>query len=149
MTAPRWWVLLLLSAVFGMHGLQCVGAGGSSMPMQHAAVAAASSSPGHGGWVSVEVTAARAAVLPADVHPSSVLTTALDPTGHGSAGVLVDHLWMVCLAVLAAGLAGLALLLSRIRPGLLAVRRRGAHRWLGSLDPPRPPDIYSLCVLRT
>ena len=147
MTAPRWWVLLLLSAVFGMHGLQCVGAD-TSMPMPHATVAAAPAAPGHGGWAPDEVMALQAAAPPADGMGPSGPRAAVDHPGDGSPSGLMDHLGIVCLAVLAAGLAALALVLSRLRRGPRALRHR-AHRWLSSLDPPRPPDIYSLCVLRT
>lgn len=148
MTAPRWWVLLLLSALFGMHGLQCVGAD-TSMPMPQAAVTAAPAAFSHGGWAPDEVTALQAAAPMAEGIGPSGLRAAVDHPGDGSPSGLMDHLGMLCLAVLAAGLAALALVLFRRRRGLRAALRHRAHRWLNSLEPPRPPDIYTLCVLRT
>lgn len=146
MTAPRWWVPLLLAALFGMHGIQCMDAGGSmAMP---AAVAITASSPVNGAQVTGQVKASPTAAHGTDEVQGQALRAAAGAGDHHDPAGLVDHLWALCLAVLSAGLAALALLLSRARPGLRADLRHRAHRWLSGLDPPRPPDIHSLCVLR-
>lgn len=148
MTAPRWSVLLLLSAVFGMHGIQCMGAD-SSMPTPHAADAASSASASPHVAIPAEVAAVTAVLLPAPEGAPSVVGAAVDRAGHRGPAGLMDHLGAVCLAVLAAGLGALVLVLSRVRSVRPGVLRRRVHRWLSSLDPPRAPDIHFLCVLRT
>ena len=154
-TARDWAALLLLAAVFLGHGLQC---GSPSEGAAHA---------GHGGdvpTVSVTIAAAgahltaTAAVGGADAEASAPPTRHSDAAPATTAGSapghwhgLPGHLWAVCLAVLAAGLAVLLVLTG---PRLL--RRRtppaASPSWLRGLSwpvPPRPPDLFCLCVLRT
>src|SRR5688500_10739115 len=116
MRGQRGWVLLLLAAVFAMHGLQCAGADGAMPPDAHGAMhavadaepdpvlhlagpVAAMASADHmtGSPLAAAVTAATGSVPPGTDHDSS-------PHGAG-------HLWALCLAVLAAGLAVLLLAL--------------------------------------
>jgi hypothetical protein len=70
-------------------------------------------------------------------------------TDHDSSPHGAGHLWALCLAVLAAGLA--VLLLALVRRSLairLPLLPRAIGRALGSFSPPRPPDLYSLCLMR-
>jgi hypothetical protein len=64
---------------------------------------------------------------------------------HGAA----EHLWTLCLAVLAAGLAVLlAVLAPRLIGAAAAALRRARARAAGGLAPLRPPDLSALCLLR-
>ncbi|SOE03724.1 hypothetical protein [Blastococcus haudaquaticus] len=150
MGARLWTALLLLGAVVFMHGLQCASAdhpGGTPLlspaavahdvdaPM--AAVSAAMSDAGH-------TTAGSPAVGGVDAA-GVVLHGQTDTSGHGGAG----HLWSVCLAVLA---AGLALLLGLAVRRLLRLGRAAAlpafTRAARSLTAFHPPELSALCVLR-
>ncbi|MCZ2858184.1 hypothetical protein [Blastococcus sp. VKM Ac-2987] len=157
MAARGWTALLLLAAVFAMHGLQCTAAG-----TDHAA--------GHG---AATVAVAPAGLLDGGAHTSAAST----PTdAHGAhrdisamivaaaapvAGLLAaghdstpadqgGHLWTLCLAVLAAGLAVLLTLLLPRTPALPGPpRARLRPRLPAGLAPLRPPDLHALCLLRT
>jgi hypothetical protein len=149
MTPPRWWALLLLAAVFGMHGVQCMGAD-SSMVAPHADASGALPSPMPSAHVMGNDSVATAPEFSAENLLPAVPVIAAGMHEHKQPTGLMDHLWTVCLAVLSAGLAAIALLLlKKRRPSFPALSRPRGHRWLTGLDPPRPPDIYSLCVLRT
>ena len=145
--------MLLLAAVFLGHGLQC------------GSVAGGATHGVHGGdipAVSVALTAADAhltgsaavhgADFPATAPPvadhDAVPTTAGSAPEHGHG--LPGHLWAVCLAVFAAGLAVLLALAGQrlLRPALPAAWPAWL-RHLRRLAPPRPPDLFSLGVLRT
>jgi hypothetical protein len=149
-TVGRWTALLMLAAVFAMHGLPSV----SALPGRASAAApVAVSVPAP---MTTLVTAADGAHAHAADSPvigsgnSGVLEPAAGverhgPAPHDSAG----HLWTLCLAVLAAALAAvLATLLPgpvRLNGSSLERARRRAPRWL---VPPRPPDLSSLGLLR-
>ncbi|SFT58248.1 hypothetical protein SAMN05660657_01742 [Geodermatophilus amargosae] len=147
-----WAAVLLLAAVFLGHGLQCSPAAGHPTNADHG-----QGSP----TVSVALTAtdthrtdptAHAAESPAMAAPAAhtaatPATTADSTPGHWHG--LPGHLWMVCLAVLAAGLAVLAAVLAPRLVGLAspltAPRELRGARWP---TPLRPPELSSLCVLR-
>lgn len=125
-TAGRTWAAgLLLAAVFLWHGLQCEAFAGPA----HTGHVASAEQPSHGAGIPTAAAAPTGA--------------AEDP--HGVTG----HLWAVCLAVLAVGLAVLLAV-----PALRGVRRaRPGPRpsWPHGLPwpvRPRPPDLLALCVLR-
>ena len=154
MRGQRGWVLLLLAAVFTMHGLQCAAAESTAPPGAHGAIhaiAAAGPDP------VVLMAAPGAAMASADRMTAPHLATAVTastvaiPLGahHDSVPRGAGHLYALCLAVLAAGLAVLLLALLRgsraITPPLA---RRAAGRVWEWLGPPRPPDLYSLCLMR-
>ncbi len=139
MAVRLWTALLLLAAVFTLHGLQCAvgdhtagspGAGGE----QHAAVAA----------LTLPAAAAGHAPAPGSVMAAAPAHDAPKRTPHST-----GQLWTVCLAVLAAGLAAL---LALILPRLVQLARSGLPRALAdarrALMPLRPPDLSELCLLR-
>ncbi|MGY1708573.1 hypothetical protein ACI8AC_03595 [Geodermatophilus sp. SYSU D00758] len=146
---PRpWTALLVLAAVFAVHGLQCTAAADG-----HAAHAAADlSAAAHGEVASAGLVVTAA--LPVSAHALAghgVLESAphAPPGRHPwappeSAG----HLWTLCLAVLA---AGLAVLLAVVAPHLVRLASpapASARSRSGSPPPPRPPDLSALCLLR-
>ncbi len=154
-TARGWAALLLLAAVFLGHGLQCGSPSDGAahagpdrdIPTMSVTIAAAgvhltATAAGHG--------ADSAASAPPTTHSgTSPATTAGSAPGHWHG--LPGHLWAVCLAVLAAGLAVLLVLTG---PRLLRQRTPPAASpsWLRGLSwpaPTRPPDPFCLCVLRT
>jgi hypothetical protein len=161
MAARLWTTLLVLAGVFVMHGVQCTVAA-DDLAHASSAVHPAASAPGLLTHSAGEVTGTLTAATPdvagpgtapaatAPAHPASASHEATAVTGssptapHGAA----DHLWTVCLAVLAAALAALlAVLLPH--PGLvtrLALTR--VRTRLRSLTPARPPDLAELCLLR-
>ena len=143
--------MLLLAAVFLGHGLQCGSAAGDTgrpgvHPQASVVLAAGSghvtpTAAGHGPGVA-------ATAQPAAHHDATPAATAGRAPGHGHGPP--GHLWGVCLAVLAAGLAVLVALAAD-RP-LRPVPRAAWPAWLRDLRwpaPPRPPDLFALCVLRT
>lgn len=154
MRGRRGWVLLLLAAVFTVHGLQCAAADSGAPSGEHGnvhALAAAGSDPG------LHLVAPGAVMVPTDHMTAPALTAAVttatvgiplgadhDPTPQGA-----GHLWALCLAVLAAGLAVLLLALVRRSTEMrLPVPRRPFGSTWAWLSPLRPPDLYSLCLMR-
>ena len=160
MAARLWTALLMLTAVFAMHGLQCTAAAdgaGSAATTAHVAT------PAHAG--SVAMTAVPAGQVgpapgaasfddPMPAHTTATATVAavaaLVDAGHsGAPHDWVAHLWTACLAVLAVALAVLlALLVPRLvqlEPPAPRNASTRARRW-GT--PPRPPDLSALCLLR-
>ncbi|MCZ2839775.1 hypothetical protein [Modestobacter sp. VKM Ac-2985] len=144
---PRvWTALLLLAAVFGVHGVQC------TMPdptLGHESVTVAPTA-------SVDVPAAAAAgpiVVAAAMRGHQ--HAALPGTGGaGDPGSLAPwhdgHVLAFCLAALLAGLTVMGAS-SRLRG--LAVRLAGGrptspHCTTGWSRQPRPPDLAALCLLR-
>jgi hypothetical protein len=160
MAARLWTALLMLTAVFAMHGVQCVGAADSAEP---AATTAHVATTAHGGSVEmIALSPGRAGLaagtagvdepMPAHATPTATVAAvaALVDAGHsGAPHDWAAHLWTACLAVLAAALAVLlALLVRRLvqqEPPALRTARGRATGWL---IPPRPPDLSALCLLR-
>lgn len=140
------WALLLLTAVFTMHGLQCM----SAEPMDAAAL--------DQGAVVMDMTpvdahgphAPAGIAIQADADMATQAASGEVPDGHSAA----VHALMVCLAVLAGGvgvaLAALAAWLARSRSR--TALRRAADAVRVCIDRHRPslpsPDITRLCVLR-
>jgi hypothetical protein len=150
MAARLWTALLMLAAVFAMHGLQCTTAAAGSTHGSgavHAATVAPAASAADGRMTGVGLTDP----MPGDSAVTRSDADAPADAGRGStphgAGV---HLWTLCLAVLAAGFAVLLALLVPRLFGLVppALRRARAHA-AGWSTPLRPPDLFALCVLRT
>jgi Family of unknown function (DUF6153) len=159
MGARLWTALLMLAAVFAMHGLQCTSiavdtssAGANWVPAADVAVAgvesmtAASTVHGQPAGSPVSPVAGSASAYLPGLPPVS---GGHDP-GHGPAPHdMAGHLWALCLAVLAAGLAVLlALLLPRLLTLLPAAWARLRTHASTSLAPLRPPDLHALCLLR-
>ena len=140
MGARLWTALLVLAAVFAMHGLQCAAGDGDGS----AAASAHVVSPAHLG--AVVLTAPG----PAHVGEMSVAGTPDEPMpGHGGAPHdTAAHLWTLCLAVLAAALAVLLTWLVPRARHLSAPALGYARARLLSLAPPRPPDLSAVCLLR-
>ena len=155
MAARLWTALLLLGAVFAMHGVQCtVAADGGARTSAPAAAGQGVSALGRG--VPPLTTAVLTTVTdPVDgahaggaAHAGPAVGAAPGPAGHGGAPHdTAGHLWTVCLAVLAAGLAVLLAVLTPrpARPTALALT---AVRVLSGSVVPRPPDLSALCLLR-
>ena len=146
MPGRRIWVVLVLAAVFSMHGLQCMAAPEAG----HAAMDAA--------WGTSSTTAMSGTPMPAALVGQLVageLSTgvaAVVPAGKDSPGSAAAGVAVVCLAVLftGVGLLGAALILL-LRSGLGArppTRRPQAAWATGWARPPHPPDLSSLCLLR-
>ncbi len=138
-----WGALVALTAVFLLHGVQCAGHDSSSRTDEGATTALSSLAPAASGLHH----------SPSEVgaHASPV---ASDRIGPGSAETQQPHpspgeLAAVCLAVLSAGLALLVALL--LRPGTVTGQSRSwawAQRWASAPALLRPPDLFTLCVLR-
>jgi hypothetical protein len=147
----RWWGLLVLAAVFAMHGVQCTdhdlaSSGYTATVGVHAGASLAGDGPPPHGASDQLI---QASVV--DGHAVSVLAHGPAAAQHGDhPAASLGHLWAVCLAVLSAGLAVLVALLVRRRGiGAPPDRWQRLPRRPGLSTVPRPPDIYSLCVLRT
>jgi hypothetical protein len=144
--------VLLLAAVFLGHGLQCSSAAGhptnavhgEGSPTVSAALTATDTHRSHPIAHAAESPAMAAPAAQTDATPA---TTADSTPGHWHG--LPSHLWMVCLAVLAAGLAVLLAVLAprlvRLASPLTALPELRGARWP---TPLRPPELFSLCVLR-
>jgi hypothetical protein len=156
MAARGWTALLLLAAVFAMHGLQCTAAGTERAAGHGAATVALVPAGLHDGGAHTSATGTPSdapgapldttAMVGAAAPPAGLLAAGHDSTPAGAGG----HLWTLCLAVLAAGLAALlTLLLPRTpaHPGPPWARLR--IRPPAGLAPLRPPDLHVLCLLRT
>lgn len=135
-----WGALVALTAVFLLHGVQCAGHDFSPRADDGATTALTPAASGvhHLPWA-------------AGAHASPM---AADPIGPGSAGSQQPppssgDLWAVCLAVLSAGLALLVALLLRPvpRPGRSRFHASARH-WTSGPALLRPPDLFTLCVLR-
>jgi hypothetical protein len=137
----RTWALLLLAAVFLMHGAPSMatdpGADGGPPLAAHAAMVA----PQDGLDASEATSLGSPPVAVLDAQPQE------GPTSHSMA----THLWTACLAVLLAGVvlfAAAALHRTRLAP-----QRRGSDGRVrgspSSVGLPRPPDLFVLCLLRT
>jgi hypothetical protein len=156
MTTRLWTALLMLAAVFAMHGLQCTSAADSTDAAHTASVvtpaaAAAGGSHLYGGPTAAMADSAPVAGGHAVADPAAADRVAeMTDAGHGSMPHgWGGHLWTLCLAVLA---VGLAVLLAQLAPRLIGLAspalRSARGRARGWLTPPRPPDLSSLCLLR-
>lgn len=143
--------LLALGAVFAVHGIQCLAA--EATHGQHAMAVTASStalvattSPGVG-HTSADLADGHTST---SGHASGAPATAIPGAPRGSSHDVAGHLWEVCLAVLAAGLAlGLTALVDRVARRvveLTAIGPGSPGRRSGRLL--RPPDLSQLCLLR-
>lgn len=140
------WALLLLAAVFAMHGLQCMAAEPvQGTALDHGVVAMnMATADGH----AAHAPGASTVQVGADMAAHAAGGGA--PTGHSAA----MHALMVCLAVLAGGvgvaLAAVAVWLARGRARSAVRRVTGAVRVC--VDRRRPvlptPEPARLCVLR-
>jgi hypothetical protein len=150
-TARLWTVLLLLAGLVAMHGWQCPAHSPAATPAEAPASAVAMGVPLAAGE---HMAGAVAPGVPGPMVDDPAVVEPLgaaqadaghDRTSHGAAG----HLWMLCLAVLA---AGMAVLFSVFAPRLVGIAvlalRRARARAGGRLNPPRPPDLSALCLLR-
>ena len=146
MPGRRIWVVLLLAAVFSMHGLQCMAAPEAG----HASMGAAA---GTSGTTAMGAAPGAETLVGHLVAAGRAAGAAALPTGNDLPGSAAAGLWVVCLAVLftGLGLVGAALMLL-LRSGL-GPRSPTPHPqpvWrTGWARPPRPPDLFSLCLLRT
>lgn len=180
------WALLLLAAVFSMHGLTCVAASADPIVTSSASAPAADAPAGHLGMPGMAMSgplttlagttrsdrefpvASVGAVVPSagftapallmtsrghsgPAESSPVGSSKPDQPGGHSAGM---HAFVVCLAVLAAGVGAALLswiasrLIARLKPVVqtaAAVLRDAVDRFL--IGPPAP-DLSRLCVLR-
>ncbi len=139
------WTLLLLAAVFSMHGLSCVAAGTEGTGL------AVSAAVGAGGGA--PEAAAGLVLTSAHGVPTGNASTGPGtgtPDGHGPAA----HALGVCLAVLAGGvgvaLAAMAAWLARRRAVAVHPRATGRARVVvdRALACTPAPDLGRLCVLR-
>ena len=145
MRARLLWALLLLGAVFSMHGLSCVAADSemSGMSMTGTSVSTGAPESAAAGMVLALDHGAPAARPPAG-HSTSA------PDGHGSAA----HALVVCLAVLAGGvgvvLAALAAWLARRRVLTAYTRVTGRVRVVvdRAVAGAPAPELSRLCQLR-
>jgi hypothetical protein len=155
MGARLWTALLMLAAVFSMHGLQCT-AGDSavehvSTPLGAAASVGAPAAAIHVGTVAAAISDPwRVAATHGARDAASTGSTGLPAPQAPQAPGHDAHVWAVCLAVLLAGLTILgAVALLR---GMAVPLIRGSptpSRWLtGWSRQPRPPDLSVLCLLR-
>lgn len=145
MPVQRTLVLVVLAALFTMHGLQSLG-----MPQAptHAVGIAPQAATVEGETVTDSVGATWLQPV-ADSRPTLAATQDAMP-GSGPGHGVAQHLWSLCLAVLLAGLSFLG--------ALAAVRRLSAtsgpapgrrpRRVLACVGRLRPPDLASLCLLR-
>ena len=136
-----WLALVLLAAIFSMHGISALpGDAGTSVGTSSAHSAMDVAADG------VALGPATPSVVVDHSSGGSGAPTHGDPAGHGMTG----HLWSLCLAVLLAGAA--LFLIVRIRRtvpverALSDLRRvRAPEGLVGIL---RPPDLSALCLLR-
>ena len=144
MRGGRLAILVLLFAVFSMHGAQYVSAGVHepvASTADHALDAAAVT-----GLVLGPVTLAEDAGMAMAPKPTAAASGAAGTMpGHS----LPAHVWSLCLAVLLAGFAlfGAALAWRTGAPPLSQSLSRFGSTVLKS-RPPRPPDLSVLCLLR-
>jgi hypothetical protein len=147
-----WTAVLVLAAVFAMHGAQCSAA--AHDPAVHASAAHAipvlHAAPAAGGAGTPVEAAMDSATMGSTVLTDTVVTAAAAAAGSDSGpGSWATHLWAVCLAVLAAGIAVLFALFTPRLVGLSSpALRRARARAPGWPIPPRPPDLSALCLLR-
>ena len=148
MSARRMWALLLLAAVFSMHGVQCMA---SDMNAGHGTAASAMTVV-HGAALAEPVWPTSTVVghQLSGVVPGGVSVTAMSGLPHGSPPMPGAAFGAVCLAVLLTGvvLLGVAVLVRRAPASIVRARAPSArwNTWWSRL--PRPPDLSALCLLR-
>ncbi len=151
------WALLVLAAVFSMHGITCALADDDATTGSPAAALGSVLGSGHGSAAMPAMPADGAAgpaiavtqlgggnATQAPVQQAPVQQAPDHPAGHEGAA----HTLMVCLAVLAGGLAALAAWLSRRRRAA-PPRVHRTTRFSGEARTAfRVPALHRLCVLR-
>ena len=145
MPTRRVWILLLLAAIFSMHGAQYVVAAAG---IRHAEVAVAQ----HGTEDPLDAVSLSRSMAADDqlqqADPSLAATAMADQPGpsHGVAA----HVWSLCLAILYAGLILLAAagLLGRVTAPVPRGIASHLSLFTGWSRLPRPPDLSALCLLR-
>jgi hypothetical protein len=146
MATRLWTALLLLAAVFAMHGVQCV-TSDSAMEHGSASLATVSSVGGHAAAVQLAAgmlghfDAAAVGDVP---DAAAIASTGLPEPWHDA------HVLAVCLAVLLAGLTVLGAVARLRGRAILLVRGppRPGRRFAAWSLRPRPPDLSVLCLLR-
>ena len=148
MPTRRLWVLLLLAAIFSMHGAQYIAADAG---LRHAEAAVAQ----HGAEDPLDDESLSGSMV-ADEQlqqadpPLGATAMAGQPGQSDSSHDVAAHLWSLCLAIMYAALVLLAAasLIGRVA----APVRRGVASHLslftGWSRLPRPPDLSALCLLR-
>lgn len=151
MAGRRWAALLLLAAVFTMHGLQCTsvavdGTAHAAGPAHAAPLVRTGPAPAGDSTDPAVAAGPVDTMTPGPAALPAVVDGGPDTSPHGTG----DHLWTLCLAVLVAGLAVLLAVLALRRVSLARhALRRPRIRGPGWVAPPRAPDLFTLCLLRT
>lgn len=144
MPTRRLWVLLLLAAIFSMHGAQYVAADAG---LRHAEVAVAQHGTG-----SLPAAGSLSGSMAADerVQPADASLSATNMDGQSPSHDVAAHVRSLCLAILYAGLVLLAVAALLWRVTTPVPRGIAAHLSLftGWSRLPRPPDLSALCLLR-
>ncbi|CCH87056.1 exported protein of unknown function [Modestobacter italicus] len=145
MPIRRLWVLVLLAAIFSMHGAQYIAADAG---LRHAEVAVAqhgTEDPLDAGSLSGSM-AADVRLQQADSQLGTTVMAGQPGPSHGVAA----HLGSLCLAIMYSGLVLLA------AASLIGIVAAPVLRGIASLRSlfsgwsrlPRPPDLSALCLLR-
>ena len=145
MPTRRLWVLLLLAAIFSMHGAQYIAANAG---LRHAEVAVAqhgTEDPRAAGSLS----GSMAADDPLKQAGPSLGAKAMAGQPGPSHGVAA-HVWSLCLGILYAVLVLLAAasLLGRVAASVPRGIASHLSMFRGWSRLPRPPDLSALCLLR-
>lgn len=145
MPTRRLWVLLLLAAIFSMHGAQYIAADAG---VRHPAAAVAQ----HGTEGTLDdgsLSGSMAADDQVQQADPSLSATAM-PGQTGPSHDVAAHVWSLCLAILYAGVVLLAV--ASLIGIVAAPVRRGVASQLSMFKGwsrlPRPPDLSALCLLR-
>jgi hypothetical protein len=143
MSGRSWTAVLLLFAVLFMHGLRCGSAAdGAAHAGPAPVVTVAATAPAAGDAHRADAAATHAGPLAAVPHVADHATVGAVLGGdHGNAPhSAAGHLWAVCLAVLAAGLAVLLMLLGSRRAPLTPPARARISTAVAALPLPLPPS---------
>ena len=139
MPSRRWWIVLVLAAVFSMHGVLLISPSGEAGATEHSMA---------GSSIGGSLPDMAGALLPgavADIMATGDMPMPDTDTGHGGGA----HLWSLCLAILAGmSLLGAVMLSGRVAgavAGAAVHLLRGVGRWPGLT---RPPTLAALCLLR-
>ena len=148
MATRLWTALLLLAAVFAMHGVQCVA---SDPAVEHGSSSLAAVSAVGGRAAAVHLTAAAGMPDHFGVATAGGVRDAAPTPSSGLPAPWHDaHVLAVCLAVLLGGLtilSAVARLRGRAIPLVRGSPRRRCRFAAWSVRP-RPPDLSVLCLLR-